>query len=96
MKKYQLDKNNIYDAIFSLVNKRLKQIVELNNQKKLLGEPYNNNYCVDNYNTIYKMITDYIMQIFKGMSIKDPKSNNYLDFIKKVKVMNFDVVLKEV
>ncbi len=45
---------------------------------------------------IYKLITDYIMQMFKGMNIKDPKSNNYLDFIKKVKVLNFDEVLKDV
>lgn len=29
LKKYSLDKNNIYDAIFTLINKRLKQTVEL-------------------------------------------------------------------
>ena len=34
--------------------------------------------------------------MLKNINIKDPKSNNYLDLIKKIKVMDFDEVIQKV
>ena len=48
----------------------------------MLGEPWNKNYSVDNYNNAYKLITNYLMNLLKDLNIKDPNANNYLDFIK--------------
>jgi hypothetical protein len=93
LKKYSLDKSNIYDAIFTLVNKRLKSTVELHMQKKLIGEAWNPNYSVDNYSNVYKMITDYLMKMIRNSEIKDDKMSSNLELIKKIKIMNFDDIL---
>lgn len=62
----------------------------------MLGEPWNKNYSVDNYNNAYKLITNYLMNLLKDLNIKDPNANNYLDFIKWVKVMDLDDIIDKV
>lgn len=58
-----------------------------------MREPFDPNYSIENYGQIYSLITGELLKMLKELDIKDPKTNNHLELIKKIKTIDFDKLI---